>query len=204
MEYYFGNNNNNQFQASSRENGWLQPWSMFGLGGNDILIGGFQTDRLYGGTGSDRLNGAAGNDTLNGGSGNDTLIGGFGNDILLGSIGNDLLSGGIGNDYLNGYGGRRYEYDVLVGGLGADTFVLGNQFRSYYRSFGYARITDFNNVIANDTIQVFGSRRDYSLDKSANFVGNGTPDTRIFHQGDLIGIVQDTTNVFLSQDFAFV
>ncbi|PSB15336.1 hypothetical protein C7B76_14005, partial [filamentous cyanobacterium CCP2] len=112
------------------------------------------------------------------------------------------LIGGAGNDYLDGYGGG-VEYDVLTGGLGADTFALGNRSRAYYRGQGYARITDFN-PFQGDKIQVFGSISDYSLNKSANFVGGRTPDTRIYYRGDLIGVAQDTTNVFLTRDFAFV
>ncbi|MDO8812807.1 MAG: putative Ig domain-containing protein [Gallionella sp.] len=52
--------------------------SFLGLGGNDILVGGY---------GNDILDGGAGNDTLDGGAGNDVLVGGAGNDVYLFNLG---------------------------------------------------------------------------------------------------------------------
>ncbi|HTR00028.1 MAG TPA: calcium-binding protein [Candidatus Acidoferrum sp.] len=60
-----------------------QPNQIFGLAGNDLLVGGYGNDSLDGGSGNDSLNGDLGNDTLNGGTGNDTLSGGGGNDIYV-------------------------------------------------------------------------------------------------------------------------
>ncbi len=64
-----------------------EDWTIFGLGGNDILTGRAGNDSIYGGGGSDTLKGAAGNDTFfvaasafegidsyDGGSGNDTIV----------------------------------------------------------------------------------------------------------------------------------
>jgi Ca2+-binding RTX toxin-like protein len=53
-----------------------------------------------------------------GAEGNDTLLGGSGNDRLIGIS----LSSGLG----------RREKDVLTGGIGNDTFVLGNQASFFY------------------------------------------------------------------------
>lgn len=73
---------------------------------------------LYGLNGNDTLIGGAGNDVIRGGEGNDILIGGAGDDILIGGIGDDTITGGVGSD--------RVILDVL---LGVDTwtdFVKGD------------------------------------------------------------------------------
>jgi len=58
----------------------FNDWSntLYGLGGNDFLVGGIGDDVLIGGDGNDWLQGMEGNNTLIGGSGNDTLHGGDG------------------------------------------------------------------------------------------------------------------------------
>ncbi|OEZ96183.1 calcium-binding protein [Duganella sp. HH101] len=73
-------------------------YKVYGLSGNDTLIGGSLDDTLDGGEGDDALTGGAGNDVLIGGAGNDTLKGGSGNDILVGGKGNDVLTGEGGSD----------------------------------------------------------------------------------------------------------
>ncbi|EKV01763.1 hemolysin-type calcium-binding repeat protein [Leptolyngbya sp. PCC 7375] len=75
-------------------------------------------DTLYGLTGDDLLVGSDRADFLNGGSDNDSLYGGDGNDQLLGGAGNDILYGGLGNDILIGDSGD------LSGVEGNDIFVL--------------------------------------------------------------------------------
>lgn len=58
---------------------------------------------------------------------NDTLIGNTENNLLVGNAGKDSLVGGSGNDSLVGYGNSKYgqeEIDTLIGGLGADKFIL--------------------------------------------------------------------------------
>lgn len=106
-----------------------------GRGGSDILLGGEGDDRLFGngrgdclfgGGGNDFLTGGAGADNLFGEAGADTLNGGGGNDLLSGGGGEDRLDGGKGDDTLDG-GGSGGLGDLLVGGDGADTFVI-NQF----------------------------------------------------------------------------
>ncbi|MEQ1844785.1 MAG: calcium-binding protein, partial [Nitrospira sp.] len=81
---------------------------VFGLAGNDVLLGG---------TGNNVLDGGAGNDSLNSGEGQDTLLGGIGNDVLDGGAGADVLDGGSGNDR-------------MAGGVGSDIyrFSIGNGF----------------------------------------------------------------------------
>ncbi|NET04751.1 MAG: calcium-binding protein [Symploca sp. SIO2B6] len=137
-----------------------------------------------------------------GDSGNDYLYGGSGNDTLLGSTGNDYLSGSSGNDILNGYGSGT-EYDTLSGGDGKDTFLLGNTSSIFYLGAGHATITDFD-WREYDKFQAYGSIDNYSLNQSSNVSGGSALDTQIYYRGDLIGVVQDTTDVLLRADFNFV
>ena len=114
---------------------------------DDILFGGFGSDRIFGGIGNDVLYGGTpsdftafpglnltefgygeaapddlGDDLLDGGSGDDLLVGQGGNDVLLGGTGNDTLDGGSGNDSLDGGDGN----DVIGGGTGNDVISGGN------------------------------------------------------------------------------
>ncbi|HEY9905634.1 MAG TPA: calcium-binding protein [Candidatus Sericytochromatia bacterium] len=151
------------------------------------------------------IRGNAGNNTLSGGAGNDTLIGGDGNDILIGGAGNDSLSGGNGSDRLNGYstslrGGP--QSDRLSGGAGSDYFILGGTWGVSYQGFGYATITDWD--ASSDFIEVCGSCGQYSV-VSGNFSGGSSAlDTGVYFGTDLIAVVQDSTNVNISENFIFV
>ena len=86
-----------------------------GTPGNDFLSG----DQLLQPV-DDCIDGLTGNDTLNGLAGNDKLVGDNGSDFLNGGIGNDELIG-VGSSL--GIG----EVDTLTGGIGRDTFVLGDE-----------------------------------------------------------------------------
>lgn len=182
--------------------------TLSGLGGSDHLFGGFGNDKLYGGDGNDDLDGGFGEDSLYGGSGSDELIGGDGNDWMYGGTGSDELIGGSGNDYLDGYGNGQMEYDTLTGGTEADKFVLGSytNTKPYYSGLGYATITDFNKAEA-DKIQLtdygFGDKSNYTLG-TGNWGGSNALDTGIYYKGDLIGVVQDLTNMSFASDFTFV
>ena len=188
--------------------------SLDGGAGNDYLAGEAGNDYMDGWTGNDDMYGDAGDDTLLGYDGDDSLNGGTGNDSLLGEAGTDTLVGGYGNDTLNGYGGTTGEYDVLSGDYsfsqpgvqdssdGADTFVLGDASGAFYLGEGHATITDFY-WFEGDNFQVYGSESDYSLGFQ-DWSGSSETDTLIYYQSDLIGVVQDTTNVIASWDFTFV
>ncbi len=186
---------------------------LYGESGDDYLDGGSGDDYLDGGSGDDYLDGWTGNDDLYGGSGDDILLGYYGNDDLYGESGddelygeadNDDLYGGSGDDILNGggYGYDSGEYDTVTGGSGADTFVLGDAWGSfyldsYYKGWGsYATITDFD-WAEGDKFQVHGSASDYTLTP----FGSGID---INYQGDLIGYVSNTTDVIIEEDFVFV
>ncbi len=166
--------------------------------GNDTVYAGADNDTVYGGDGNDYLYGEDGNDYLYGGNDNDRLYGGNGNDKIYGGAGNDYLSGGVST--LNQSG-----FDILTGGGNADKFVLGDAFSNHYLGSGFARITDFNKL-ENDKIQVksYGTNNanNYSLG-TGNWGGSSALDTGIYFQGDLIGVVQDNTNISLGSDFTF-
>lgn len=174
------------------------------LGGNDFVFADAGNDTVLGGTGNDTLDGDTGNDLLIGEAGNDSLLGWDGNDTLEGGLGNDILRGERGNDVLVGGGFELNsgEKDTLTGGTGADVFILGDSLGAYYEdSFGFgtgsfATITDFNSF-EGDKIQVFGNIADYSLEPFRGGVD-------IVYQGDLIGYIENTSNVILESDFIFV
>ena len=182
------------------------------LGGSDgdFLEGGSGNDTLWGDSGFDQLIGGEGDDQLLGGDGFDTLEGDLGNDILWGDSGDDTLLGGDGNDYLDGFGGDAEEVDSLTGGLGSDTFVIGDSAGVDYQSggrddledFAFAIISDFS--AAEDFIQASGSSSDYELDFSSDLLGNGNQDTGIYLGDDLIAVVENTTDVNFDRNFIFV
>ncbi|MBE7384848.1 MAG: S8 family serine peptidase [Leptolyngbya sp. SIO1E4] len=166
--------------------------------GDDFITGNTLNNSLSGMGGNDNLDGDAGDDILNGGAGHDTLTGGTGTDELWGGDGHDTLIGVAPFEQQS----EQAEYDVLTGGKGADTFVLGDAFKAYYVGLGYALITDFF-WQEGDTLQAFGHRSSYTLG-FGNWHGNALEDTFIYYQNDLIGILQDTTDVVLSLDVTYV
>lgn len=110
---------------------------LFGLEGDDTLLGGAGDDELSGGKGCDRLRGRDGDDLVDGGKGNDgpcqfqdlqrnpwaVLASGVygleGDDVLLGGPGTDVLRGGPGVDTCEG--GPPGEFDDY----GADCEIVG-------------------------------------------------------------------------------
>lgn len=148
--------------------------------------------------------GGPGNDTLNGRNTNDTLIGNAGNDTLYGEAGNDYLNGGAGNDYLDGYASfNSPDFDTLEGGLGADTFVLGNRSQGmFYLGNGQATIADYN--FRDDYIQLRGNSSQYRLTR------HGNNDMLIQTTGgDTLAIVKNVTDLSFNvtpsrSDFKFV
>ncbi|MCZ4340484.1 calcium-binding protein [Sphingomonadaceae bacterium G21617-S1] len=101
---------------------------IYGMGGNDTIVGGSTASHLYGfnasgGTdGTDSITGGAAGDYIQGNAGNDTLAGGNGSDRLLGGAGNDTISGGADQDTVNGNTGN----DTIDGGTEND-FLRGGQ-----------------------------------------------------------------------------
>ncbi len=98
--------------TASRTGGVYLIENVTGGSGHDSITGNNLKNVLVGGAGDDRLYGLDGDDRLWGGQGDDHLYGGRGADRLYGEADNDRLDGGI--DDVS---------DLLVGGLGVDTFV---------------------------------------------------------------------------------
>ena len=120
---------------------------------------------------------------------------GAGNDIITGNGGNDTISGGAGDDIINGTDeivAGYYEKDVLIGGAGADKFILGNANQAYYATAGnqdYAVIEDFDSNL--DTLQLYGSAVDYQQQQQGN-------DVFLSRNGDLIVILENTSTLNLN------
>lgn len=141
--------------------------------------------------------------------GNDTLIGNTANDSLYGGYGSDNLNGWSGDDYLDGFsGGYNWEIDTLTGGSGSDTFALGRAdgvcylggFDGTYDN-SYALITDWDP--ASDYISAWKDESYYHFEYGSWF-GSSAQDTGIYCGSDLIGVIQDSTNVNFSRDFLFL
>ncbi len=93
--------------------------------------------------------------------------------------------------------------DILTGTNAQDTFVLGDSTSTYYGENGdqdYAVIDNFTQ--GEDIIQLYGSSDDYTVGSSVF----NSDDLGIYFQDDLIGVVNDASNLSLndSQSFAFV
>ncbi|MBW4673742.1 MAG: hypothetical protein KME52_06885 [Desmonostoc geniculatum HA4340-LM1] len=195
-----GNELNNSITGNTNANlltGGAGNDNIVGRGGDDWLVGGTGNDALFGDEVFGGLSAPVGNDYLEGNDGNDILYGGGGNDTLIGGNGNDFLAGTTGS-------GSTTEIDRLMGNAGADTFSLGynGSFTEIqYLGSGYAIITDFKHL-ENDKIRVGGSSSNYRL-QTIYLVGNSAADTGIYYGSDLIGVVQDTTNVSIARDFKF-
>lgn len=200
---------------------------IYGGTGNDTVIGGAGDDLLDGGADIDTVDyeywngGGTYNlfaevayfpgfyneeirnfENIKTGDGEDLVVGNESDNEIYTNGGNDTLSGGGGDDTLSGYGFSTGEYDVLTGDADADTFVLGDEDGVFYKGAGYARVTDFD-WQENDVFQVAGQQSEYTLSFS-NWHGSSDQDTLIKHNGDIVAIVEDTTNVIISWDFDFV
>jgi Ca2+-binding RTX toxin-like protein len=209
---YGGGNDDRLWGGTGNDKLWGEDGAdeLRGDDGNDELRGGNQDDRLWGGNQDDRLWGEEGNDQLVGDSGNDELYGGngddrvwgsSGNDRLWGERGNDQLTGDDGSDVLNGYGFADNERDTLIGGTGADRFVLGDANSIFYAKNGNsdaAVIADFNrgegDVIALKKLAFNNSSGDRSYGYRLVTVGVNT-EVRVDNTNELVGILQNRTGV---------
>lgn len=185
---------------------------LFGLAGNDVLGGQEGRDLLDGGTGKDKLFGGEGNDTLLGGKQGDRLVGGLGNDTLFGEEGNDTLIG-VDKDSLapSRHPGRK-EKDIMNGGGGRDTFVLGDVNDVFYddgkrRNSGkkdFALIEDFNKGL--DKIKLHGQAADYRL--GAVSQGNRVKEFELFYtdgpgKDELIAVIRGENTLKLNRANGF-
>ena len=188
--------NGNDFVNGSIDNDVIN-----GNQGDDTLIGGNGYDYLRGGQSNDSVSGGNDNDIVNGNFGNDTVLGGFGDDIVRGGQGDDSLSGGSGDDILIGDLGR----DTLRGGPGSDGFFLRSDTTSGGSNFAA-------NEFSADQIIDFSLGVDYILSNGITrsqislrnvFVGGApaTNDTEISFGGQVLGVVIDTSNIDVFNNF---
>jgi subtilisin-like proprotein convertase family protein len=144
-----------------------------------------------------------GEDTLVGNDADNTMQGNRGDDLIYGGIGNDTLSGGAGSDRLDGYWGATttdWEYDTLVGGDGADIFVLGQNDSGdrlvYYLDNAYAVITDFD-ATEGDKLELVGDKEDYSVNIIDWSDGGSNTAAELKYQDDTIAILEGTSELFI-------
>ena len=217
---YGGGNDDRLWGGTGNDKLWGEDGAdeLRGDDGNDELRGGNQDDKLWGGNqddklwgeeGNDQLVGDGGNDQLAGGNGDDKLWGSAGNDQIWGERGNDQLTGDDGNDVLNGYGFADNERDTLIGGTGADRFVLGDANSIFYAKNGnsdYAVIADFNrgegDVIALKKLAFNNSSGDRAYGYRLVTVGVNT-EIRVDNTNELVATLQNRTGVSLLQGFSF-
>ena len=187
--------------------GFLTPYpnGLFGLGGNDFILGSSDADRINGDDGNDRLLGGGNSDTLFGGVGNDLLNGGAGNDFLFGDSGSDTLQGGRGDDVLNGGGGSDVLVgdagkDTLTGGLGPDIFVLRSD-SAVSDPAAADLITDFNSFV--DSIGLTDNLTETDLIFEQIAIAPNTFNTLIKtrQSGAILGLVANTSPQALTGRF---
>jgi Ca2+-binding RTX toxin-like protein len=128
-----------------------------------------------------------------------------GDDILKGTDGDDLLLAADTGDLFPGLG----EIDVLEGGAGADTFVLGGNGTVYYDDgdatsegvLDYALLWDFATGV--DTIRLGGTSADYAVAAAPTGLHDGTAIYHVNDAGgpdDLIAIAHNVTALSLTSD----
>lgn len=133
---------------------------------------------------------------------------------FYGTAGSDNLIGTADSDYLAAYGGGfTQEIDILTGGLGADTFAIGDSSGMAYQGgvvpnhnldYSYALITDFS-WQEGDKIQAYGDAGLYKLEYGS-WSGTAAQDTGVYYNNDLIAVMQDKSgpDVSIGLDFNFV
>ncbi|MBD3886568.1 calcium-binding protein [Phormidium tenue FACHB-886] len=134
---------------------------------------------------------------------NRPLIGTDTDDLLIGNSGSNLLFGEAGDDMLIGDSGRRSAaFNLLEGGKGADTFVLGDSAGAFHSAGGFSTITDFD-AGEGDRLQLIGSSTSYDFEAvGANIeirVGNFQ-----LHEGDLISVLKNTNSLNLNEHVKFI
>jgi Ca2+-binding RTX toxin-like protein len=73
--------------------------------GNDLLVGGNESDRMFAGNGNDTIVSGNGDDSIVAGSGNDQIAAGNAFKLIYAGNGNDTVTAGNGDGYIFGEGG---------------------------------------------------------------------------------------------------
>lgn len=168
----------------------------------DLSFG--QAVTANGNAGDNRLNGNDLDNVLNGGAGNDELLGGKGADLLQGGDGDDRLDGGV-----DGPGTSETNYvdipDTLVGGAGADRFMVGFRYENGFEPSGADIVADFTD--GEDLIEAWGVLGWHDIRAVIN--EDGTEDTLVvfdnedqyYHANLLLkGVARDQIS---AEDFIF-
>lgn len=165
---------------------------MAGFGGEDIIKGKAGNDMLAGFEENDLIKGNDGDDMIMGGEGNDILEGGRNKDILGGDSGNDKLFGDQGKDVLIGGGfGLAPEIDKLMGGDGADAYILGNPFDVYYDGFGNNDFALVKGFTDRDVLVVNGDPSLYTYEAGTVSIGTSEKSgVLVSLGGELIALVK--------------
>lgn len=175
IEQVEGNIGNDTIDASSQR----ADITLYGMAGNDILIGGSAHDILHGGDGQDRLTGGLGDDTLFGGAGNDTLVGWFGADLMDGGEGSDLYMVDA-LDRINDTGTNGYDIAQLyeTTGVALDLAL----WRGVERVNGSTGNDTLDASRLSETIFLFGAHGDDVLSGGAgnDTVHGGSGNDRLF------------------------
>jgi hypothetical protein len=133
-----------------------------------------------------------------------TFWGTTGNDTIIGGVGNDRIAGVLASGATSANLGRR-QIDVLTGGLGADTFLLGDARGVFYDdgsagnlgNADYARITDFTSGV--DKLQLRNGRYFTTVSNGVTSLywdrnTNGVLNTTGTNRDELIAMIQGTVN----------
>ncbi|MGL5363560.1 MAG: calcium-binding protein [Bosea sp. (in: a-proteobacteria)] len=141
--------------------------TIYGLSGDDGLIGSIVADRIFGGLGNDFLAGGVGADVLLGDGGNDTINGGTENDYMAGGIGNDTY-------YIDGYG------DLIIEHADQGTDLV-------YASISYALGSGCEQIIlqGGSPVGALGNELDNSMigNNANNGLAGGSGNDTILGQG---------------------
>jgi Ca2+-binding RTX toxin-like protein len=183
--------------------------TLYGMDGDDVLIGGSNADILSGGDGNDTLEGGLGDDSLYGGADYDTVIQTGDVDMTL----SDTQLTGLGTDTLGSI-----EAVVLTGGAGDNTFTFSstnpalqvqafgnegeNTFRFSSGTQGHYTLTTISDV---DTLDFSAYDQSVNIDLSnaaEQEVGTGTNlwITLVGFFKNLIGTEQDDVLIGNSLD----
>ena len=128
------------------------------LGDQEFTVENFVN--VTGTSNADEITGDSNDNRLDGEGGKDTLEGGSGNDRLLGRAGADRLIGVDPGSATPGSG----EIDILNGGGGADTIVLGDGTNVFYSSSSNSDFADIRGFkTGTDEIELTGAISDYSF-----------------------------------------
>ncbi|MEB3281746.1 MAG: calcium-binding protein [Lyngbya sp.] len=138
------------------------------------------------------VTGTSGADKIVGDDNDNELKGGGGNDRIIGNQGSDSLTGVDASSAKPGEG----EVDVLDGGDGGDTFILGDINNIFYSFFGDGDFADILNFQSGlDTIKLSGDFDDYIFNSD---------NTAIFSANNNDLIAKFTNGAFDTTDLTFV